>query len=78
MTVGAPNGDTICTQSPEFPKFEEFVLATKQDDSGWWCFALAHVPKGLTTINAVGPGRPPKLDCLGGGCVPKNITYGAK
>jgi hypothetical protein len=41
MTVGAPNGDTPCTQSPEFPKFEDFTLTTKQDSSGWWCFALA-------------------------------------
>jgi hypothetical protein len=41
MTVGAPNGDTPCTKSPEFPKFEDFILITKQDENGWWCYASA-------------------------------------
>lgn len=39
MTFGAPYGDTPCTQSPQFPKFEDFVLTTKYDGNQWWCFA---------------------------------------
>jgi hypothetical protein len=39
MTFGAPYGDTPCTQSPQFPKFEDFVLTTKYDGTQWWCFA---------------------------------------
>jgi len=38
-TQGAPNGDVPCAQSPEFPKFEDFVLLTKQEGDIWFCFA---------------------------------------
>ncbi|MBZ5508069.1 MAG: hypothetical protein LAO78_21610 [Acidobacteriia bacterium] len=41
MTIGAPYGDTPCTQSPNFPKFEDLVLTTKYDGNMWWCFAHA-------------------------------------
>ncbi len=39
MTIGAPHGDTPCTKSPLFPKFDEYVLTTQRDGEYWWCFA---------------------------------------
>jgi hypothetical protein len=47
MTIGAPYGDTPCTQSSQFPKFEDFVLTTKYDGNRWWCFAHSTSPVHL-------------------------------
>ncbi len=38
-TIGAPRGDTPCTKSPKFPKFEDFVLTTHHDGNRWFCYA---------------------------------------
>jgi hypothetical protein len=51
MTVGAPYGDVPCTQSPAFPKLEDYVLATKHDGEKWWCFAPA--AQAPSTANSV-------------------------
>ncbi|MBZ5493362.1 MAG: hypothetical protein LAO76_20790 [Acidobacteriia bacterium] len=47
MTVGAPYGDIPCTQSSQFPKFEDFLLTTKYDGNQWWCFARSVGPVHL-------------------------------
>jgi hypothetical protein len=39
LTVGAPNGDIVCTSDPNFPKFEDFELITKFDGETWICYA---------------------------------------
>lgn len=38
-TIGAPFGNVPCTMDSKFPKFEDYVLTTKQEGNTWFCFA---------------------------------------
>jgi len=51
MTVGGMYGDVPCTRDPKFPKFEDYVLTTKSEGNGWFCFANA--ANGRSTASAV-------------------------